>query len=366
MKCRRIISVWLILVLIFCCLPNTVKAVDNKSITTNLSTDFNCVAEGSDFIVNFAITPNFTGIVNAFSVNINVQSENITVLDITDSIDTSCGKIEYYQEGNNIKALYLSDENGIAMESGVTQNIISLTLQANENFIGNFSIDADTYGVVDETFEQINISNKNSYINMSTCEYQSTDCRLSSLKASVGDLEPDFDENIMTYDLDVPNDTTQVTFTAQSVDPSTKVRVSRKTLYKAGTTTPITITVKASSGDSQEYVVNVYREDEKSIKTTETTSSKNSSRNSSSSKANTSSNTSSGKSEYNDDGNEDPLLSLSRDNLNTKDSHFMIYMIILAVLVAIAFGIVLLAKKRDKKNTADFIEIKDIDENKKQ
>lgn len=362
MKFKHLICLLVGLTLFVVCVSFCVFASDSGSVSTSLTSDFDEAAIGSSFTVDFSITPNFSDNISAFSIDLSFPSNKLSFSSITNNYNFSSSELQCYQTGNTIKILYLTENSGFSVTEGIESDILSINFNVNDTSYGDCNITAKTYGIVTDSLNNIAITDENSNLCMQLCAYVPTDCRLSSLSSSIGSLSPDFNGDITTYDLDVPSDTNQVILSAEAIDPTTTVKVARKTLYKAGTTTPITVTVKASSGDSLDYLVNVNRASQSDSDIAATSKASTSSKSSSSSKASTtSSNKSNGTSS--NSSNDSSVLGLTRSPLSTNSNNFWIYILVLALLIAGAGGTVIWNNKRTaKKNlTKEDIDVIDDD-----
>ena len=82
---------------------------------------------------------------------------------------------------------------------------------------------------------------------------------LTALQPSEGTLIPEFSSSVYDYSVEVPYEVNSITFRANAGEGGT-IKVSRKTLQKAGTTTPVVITVtSADKTEKTRYVVAVHR-----------------------------------------------------------------------------------------------------------
>ena len=87
-------------------------------------------------------------------------------------------------------------------------------------------------------------------------------CFLTALQPSEGTLEPPFSPDILEYTLQVDSDVQSVTFQANASDGAT-VSINRKTLYRAGSTTEIVVTVRSEDRKTtKQYTVSVVRAEE--------------------------------------------------------------------------------------------------------
>ena len=88
------------------------------------------------------------------------------------------------------------------------------------------------------------------------------DYSLQALQPDTGALQPEFRPDILQYTLEVPYSIDRISFFAKAIREDASVKVSRKTLEKAGETTSIKITVRSPDGVVQKtYEVMVYRQE---------------------------------------------------------------------------------------------------------
>lgn len=80
--------------------------------------------------------------------------------------------------------------------------------------------------------------------------------KLSSLQASVGTLEPEFNADTTTYTLTVPEDTTDVTISAAAQSSKAQVAVAGGTALRLGANTA-TVTVTAENGEVFTYTITI-------------------------------------------------------------------------------------------------------------
>lgn len=90
-------------------------------------------------------------------------------------------------------------------------------------------------------------------------EAPSNEASLFSLQPYQGRLEPPFSPDIYKYNLYVDSNVNSIEFSAAAQDGGT-VRINRKTLFKAGTETPIVATVTSADKKAKtDYVITVFR-----------------------------------------------------------------------------------------------------------
>lgn len=83
---------------------------------------------------------------------------------------------------------------------------------------------------------------------------------LSRLEPLTGALSPAFSPQIFSYHIEVPSNVSSLEFLTEASEAGAKVKVSRRTLGKAGSQTSILVTVTSADGQSEsDYVVLVHR-----------------------------------------------------------------------------------------------------------
>lgn len=87
----------------------------------------------------------------------------------------------------------------------------------------------------------------------------SSEASLAALRPSVGELEPAFSPDVTSYRLNVDSSVSSVTFQTDAV-PGANVRINRRSLFAAGSETPITVTVTSADKNARAvYLVTVCR-----------------------------------------------------------------------------------------------------------
>ena len=87
----------------------------------------------------------------------------------------------------------------------------------------------------------------------------SGEASLPALRPSVGELEPAFSPDVTSYRLNVDSSVSYVMFQADAV-PGVNVRINRRSLFTAGSETPITVTVTSADKKAKAvYLITVCR-----------------------------------------------------------------------------------------------------------
>lgn len=96
-------------------------------------------------------------------------------------------------------------------------------------------------------------------LNITPARHAGTEAYLTALEPLIGHLTPDFSPDTFQYSMHVGYDVDSVEFAASAGDGGT-VRISRRTLGKAGTDTMIFVTVTSKDQQTKvQYAVKVYR-----------------------------------------------------------------------------------------------------------
>jgi hypothetical protein len=243
---------------------NIVKAQDENSIECGFNLDFSTISQGGSLELDFTLTPNFSGHISSFLLEIELSSSKLNLHSITNYLSLSSNELQFYQSSNKANVFYLSDSEGFGLDSGVNKKIFSIKFKPDSDALGDYSIKASLTQTISKDVPNVSIINKTQTLPISIHSYTPVDCRLKSLICNQGELEPCFDPDLHEYKLYVPAEVSEVLFSAEAIDSeSTAIKVSRKTLQKAGSTTEITINVKSNSKESLEYKVNVQRSEDK-------------------------------------------------------------------------------------------------------
>lgn len=110
-----------------------------------------------------------------------------------------------------------------------------------------------------KSIQETNLVENNCVMNNYKASARNSECKLLKLVPSEGNLEPPFDPNINEYSLNVSGETKDVTFEAKSAD-NAKIKINRHKLKSAGSTTDIYITSKVPGTNHEDkYHVAVNR-----------------------------------------------------------------------------------------------------------
>ena len=199
-----------------------------------------------------------------FRVALEYSSDFLIFNRVETTSQIKSGTFRYTDWGNELAGTYVCDGKSSTKLSG---ECISFLFSVRENVSGTTQISASLYDVVD--WEGNPLADNNDYLlsvkisppassSSSRADDEEEDAFLMQIEPSAGTLSPDFSPDIHRYNLEVDASVSSVDFYLPVENGSAKA--SRKTLLSPGLDTWITITVKNSSGKSQEdYLIVVHR-----------------------------------------------------------------------------------------------------------
>lgn len=146
--------------------------------------------------------------------------------------------------------------------SGVSSKKYTFTFKALQS--GNARISINSFSLLDLNEQEMKTSGASKTISIKTKEQieasYSDNANLKSLTVSNYSLTPAFSKSVKEYNVEVPNDVESVTISALKEDANASVSgAGEKTLVEGNNKFEIVVT--AQKGNSQTYVVNVYRKE---------------------------------------------------------------------------------------------------------
>ncbi len=198
-----------------------------------------------------------------FKITVGYDSSVLSFICTETSSKIKSGTLVTNCDNNPIYSVYVcnTDKNEAPELSG---NIISFVFKVNDDAsLGKTYINAHLNDVCNYQAKDLNLNISEELsldvINSDKNTSVSNKALLSALHPFQGILVPNFSSNVYKYSMEVDSYVTSVEFAASAYDGGT-VKINRKSLQKAGTVTPIIVTV--TSEDKKEkayYVVNVKR-----------------------------------------------------------------------------------------------------------
>lgn len=240
------VKIWLVLLLSICFIPSMVNAASSGSISV-------------------------TGPTTA------VQGNKVTV---TVKLSATSGKLGSWQMDLNYDKNYLklvsssSEGGGTTMvsysSSGVKSKSYTFVFQATKT--GSTKVSVSSYEAYDfDTMSEMSLTSSNKTIRIMTqSELESTyssNATLSSLSVSGYEMSPKFAKDTFEYNVEVENEVTTATIEGKKADSTATVSGLGSVELNEGNNR-FEVTVTAQKGNTQVYVVNIYRKEKNPINVT--------------------------------------------------------------------------------------------------
>ncbi len=172
--------------------------------------------------------------------------------------ETEEEEYSYHEKEGTVVLIFLSDHAGVSA-NGDKKELCSFNFLMKESVEdGTIPVAVELDGVGTDQLQELQFPNpQEAEISIVTPDYS-----LQALQPDTGALQPEFRPDILQYTLEVPYSLDRISFFAKAIREDASVKVSRKTLEKAGETTTIKITVRSPDGIVQKtYEVAVYRQE---------------------------------------------------------------------------------------------------------
>ena len=267
---KRLIN-FAILIFILFTITQTIYA-KNVNFTVNLSSD--TAYRSEQILVNISATADSELNIAAYRAFIHFDNSKLEFKGIVPSNTSSKSDFKYHLDGDTLTIIYLSINNFQHFYANDVKNLFSLKFNVLEDSdFGSTSVYCDFDGLSDYNVDALDFQIDNN-ITFNIDEKPMPDCSLKSLSVSHGSFYPDFTPDNTEYFLTVPYEINKIETYAEPNDPNATIKVSRKNLRKAGTSTIITITVTSSDKKSKEYYKIIVDREEKSLSSLSKSSSK--------------------------------------------------------------------------------------------
>lgn len=217
-----------------------------------------------------------TMVVNASNANISVSASNTVMVgnNVTVTVTLSSGSLIGSWEADLSYDKSLLQLTGSSAEGGGTYMVnvaqngtkskkYTFTFKALKS--GSAKVSVNSFSLYDyTTMETMKTSGSSKTINIKTKEQieasYSDNANLKSLSVGEYALTPAFSKNVKEYTVEVPNDVENVIISASKEDANASVDGSGEKSLVEGNN-KFNIVVTAQKGNSQTYVVNVYRKE---------------------------------------------------------------------------------------------------------
>lgn len=199
----------------------------------------------------------------------SVKKDDEFTLKVTVSSDYEISSVDAYVTYDDELLEFVSSENeGVLGASGtlhiadkftegVTEAVYVIRMKALEVGSTEFKV-YDAYSQDSENSEYMKIKQAQSSIDITANESEASDANLSELLVVPGTLDKEFRPDIYEYSMKVAYDVEELILSAIPVDEESVVTIDKELKLEKGDNV-FTITVTAPSGDTNDYILNVYR-----------------------------------------------------------------------------------------------------------
>lgn len=258
MKKRNQYLVYFTIVFLFACFVPSVYAMN--TISVKVSPSSNAVERGEEFSYSVQAFSEISQDIAAFRIVVTYDDSAVVCKGMEPSSETSKEQFKYSIDQDKITVIFIEKENGPVITPNCGLSLFSIKFAAlKEVNFGTVAITAEIDGIADNDVNQISCSSI-TVDPMIIVPTKEADCTLKSLEVSEGNLSPNFSPTITKYTVDVPYSVDRIEVYAEASDETATVKVSRKTLEKAGVPTEIKVTVTAKDKESKlVYTITVNR-----------------------------------------------------------------------------------------------------------
>ena len=233
-------------------------AYNDDTLDMNLHCDNSSPASGEEFTVSLNFLPSESINVSAYRLKVNFDSAKIAYKGLYSNVNND--DFYSYISGGNLTILYVTSENGVNIRASNSTTVVELNFKVLSSCdIGTSQISAKIDGLCDYDAVAIPLPEIDP-ITVNVTQSGEGNCDLAALSASEYQLVPAFSSDITNYSVEVPYSKSTMEFEAAPSDENATVKVSRKTLKSAGTSTDINLTVTSADKKSKKvYTVSVNR-----------------------------------------------------------------------------------------------------------
>lgn len=145
--------------------------------------------------------------------------------------------------------------------SSANSSTLSCTIRFKALKPGTANVSASTVELYNMSDQSLSVSTKTASVKITDPSTSaSSNANLSYLRVSSGSLSPSFSANTTEYKVNVGNDVTTCTMSADTQDPNARLAVSGSANLSVGHNVR-KITVTAQNGKTKTYTINIYRAD---------------------------------------------------------------------------------------------------------
>lgn len=244
-----------VLLIMMCWFPLWARGEENLSFDLNAQQQE--VAPGENLSFLLSLDGNSRKKVSTFRIRVTFDPSQLEFRGLQEEGETGVKDYRYHEKENEVIIIFLSESGGIVLD-GAKKELLSLRfLVKKQGTDGEAGVQAVVDGVGADDLQELNPEENLT----ATAQVVTPDYSLAALKPDTGRLTPEFRPDILNYKVEVGYLVDQITFYASPVNEEAVVKVSRKSLEKAGTSTKIQITVRSPNGTIQKtYEVTVVRQ----------------------------------------------------------------------------------------------------------
>ncbi len=213
---------------------------------------------GEEFTVTFVAKSTEPINISAYRLKINYDSTKLSYKGLYSDINND--DFKSYTSSNQTTILYVTSETGFHLNKNSNKNFLELNFKVlSSSNIGKTTLSASIDGIANYDTEEIpspSISNLDILVSQSG----DGNCDLYRLETSGYKIYPAFSPDVTKYYVDVPYSKSVIEFNTSPVDSDASVKINRKTLKSAGSSTDINVTVTSADKKSRKiYNVTVNR-----------------------------------------------------------------------------------------------------------
>lgn len=347
------------IILICSLLSNFLLCANANNVYFCFKQDKETIYQDDEFVLSFDVSSAQEIKIGTFGLKINFDSSVIDFkkLELNGIEDN---EIKYICNDGELDIIYLRSNSGIFVGSSKETRLFNIKFKTKENAnLGTTKIKANFDGLGDIYANPIDCAFQDG-LSINVNPPKQHDCTLKYLETSEGELTPEFSPGVTNYSLDVPYEVDRIDISAEPNDVTSIVKINRKTLQKAGSSTIIKVTVTSQDKESKlVYQITVNRhlkEDNKIFNS----SSKSANKKSSKSKSSDNEESLEPDDELEStmvDAVDNPKADSSNKSIQVKDNDFIPFLtgVLLSVVVALGgFAVYKYYKhKKNKENKED-------------
>lgn len=213
---------------------------------------------GEEFTVTFVAKSTEQINISSYRLKVNYDSTKLSYKGLYSDINND--DFKSYTSSNQTTILYVTSESGFYVNKNSNKNFLELNFKVLSSAnIGKTTLSASIDGIGNYDTNEIP-SPAITNIDILVSQSGNGNCDLYKLETSGYKIYPAFSPDVTKYYVDVPYSKSVIEFDTLPVDSDASVKVNRKTLKSAGSSTDINLTVTSADKKSRKiYNVTVNR-----------------------------------------------------------------------------------------------------------